>query len=443
MTKFTWEVNLGKEGYNFEEEFDETQLEVNELEEDWEDVSITSLLINIHAVSLMIDVIEKNKNKDNQYGQISLYSDEMQDYFDISKLILHDIYKSAQKKLDNEVEYDFVSRFIDLCRDQWDAPYFEEIIKKSEYYLYLDGLRHKNYIRIIESIIASHDVSPERKPYYYFKQMSLEVNREIIGERYEVLKKISYVNKYFPAKDQPLTCQMIINDQEYQYYLETIENAVIHKCNESISHYLSSSSLDDEKFKTSIVEIIKCIRAGKEKGFSKYNKSIDGGKNRKCFGVMEVGNTYYVSLCGPFDVCEKKILSYLNFSESQKTRYENMKKCVNQYIKMHEKFINSVYSEMGLEVKFYPYASSSITKEQTLEESIDNGIVPNTIMSEYSCCERKMIAKSKSMISTNSVCSMFTSMEPCKKCKPAIDELRKVLAINGFYLENGEIKPYH
>lgn len=451
MKRFTWTIQMG-DGEEFTEDIDEIkhsrdENDRNSSEDDaleYEEVSLSDMLLNIHAVYLMSRCVKNNDYLPFiQEKEISVHLDAAQEFLAINKIMLDEIAEVSSKELKDEKECRQVYDFIQMCRDNWhetDEVFYNSIIQSESYQYFLQSENH-NYLSYIDSIMSFHHINPKRKPYYYFNLMALEVNYEVVEERYKLVRILSFVNHYYPTETDALTCQMVIQPQLFEDHLDMLEDEIINNCNDNISEYLSAYSVDDKGFIDSINKMIDCINSCKS-GFSKYQRSIRPHRQNdgaKCFGLMDLDNSRYVSLCGPFDAKDSKILKHLKFSDKLKTRYANLKSSLHKYILLHPEFNGSIYSEMNLNMKSYP-RTGYIKTIQTLDKAIDKGVDSKTIQSEYSCCERKMFSKICTPVKGN--CYLFTSLETCKKCRPAVKELIATymgLSLRVFYLKNGII----
>lgn len=421
MAVFRWKIIINNEEIVFEETFNPESYE-----QESDEISTGSTLLNLHAAYLMRECVRTHNYESHiEERHISLHLDEYEEAIDFSKYILARIESSKRQSLPNEDLCREIKEYIQMCRDHWndESSVFVELTNDRERFPRVMREYYINNVRIINEKQRDSDNSPtgEEQPYHEYYSLAKKINPSLVEERYEMMKTVSYAKKYYPKKGEPLKCQVVIDDQAYTSFLDDASDSVIDYCQETTDFYLSVPKLESISINDSITKLQECIN--KERNGQRYFGKYRNGKG--CFGLLEGDKDTYLALSGPFDVQDKDILNYLCFNPDKDRSNKDLQNNVNTLILNDPYFSKAIYSEMNKGVKRYPCtipnSPRAITVLQSLEEAMNASVDKDEIKSDYSCCERKMFSKLNYTLSGS--WAMFTRRAPCPKCIPAIKDV--------------------
>lgn len=422
MAVFRWKIYINNEARVFEEAFDPESYE-----QESDEISSGSLLLNLHAAYLMRECV-RNHNYESQIENqhISLYLDEYEEAIDFSKYILASIEHSKRQSLPNDNIYREIKDYIQMCRDHWndESSVFVELTNDRERFPHVMNELYVNHVSIIneKQRLNYNSQIGEDQPYHQYYLLAKKANPSIFEERYKMMETFSYAKKYYPKKGEPLKCQMAIDDQDYNSFLDDASDSVIEFCQETTEFYLNVPSPESIPINDSITKLQECINkeVNGQRYFRKYRKE------NGCFGLLEGDKGTYLALSGPFDVQDKDILNYLCFDPNKDKSNKDLQNNMNKLILNDPYFIKAIYSEMNKKVKRYPCVipekpPRTISSLQSLEDAMNASVDKGEIESDYSCCERKMFSKLNYPL--NGSWAMFTRHKPCPKCVPAIKDV--------------------
>lgn len=357
---------------------------------------------------------------------------KMRNYVYYSKSLLTDISEMRNEELENPELCRTVINYIQNIRDYFidengiwafDEPVFQMMVRNSS-----DESQYEKIMRVNNSImklLSDYRQSSDEKTinkirhkfYYQLDKMSGLCSDQALRRR-RLLQRCSKYRKYSPGAYGQLECQMILQNDLYFVYLDTVENSIADSCSKNFSDYLKNDSSSD--FGDTIDSFDDTIK--NKDGFGRYR-----GDEKGCFAILLTPADFLISLSGPFDAKDPLILKYINFPSKKIASNMNLISCIKRYILNDPVFAKAVYSEMSLPMLRYFINNDEMHKipclngPEELLHAINDLDLPDNIMSSYSCCERKMFAKISATISGDSY--LFARHAPCYKCKPAIKEL--------------------
>lgn len=459
MITFKW--HYGKEQLTFEETLDENKYRDNifensiELgveekikENDFESESYlkqpSDYLFDFHLLKLMKKTILNNEyNITNK--EIHLYYDVIQKFLAYNKGILVFIDKIRNSENTNTDLCEDIFSFIDTCRNTMpNTETFNEIRETFPKLFDENSSCYNEVIAIEEYFLNLNNNYYYKQPYYLYEKLVMKIS-PIIKERRQLVKMIKHILPYRPYwrnNGMPLTCQMILNDDNYFGFIGQASSLIVSDVEKTINSYLAFTSITEDNFKDSVNHMINCINSCDKSGNHNFGRFI--GKKKGCFCLFDINTDEYISLSGPFDATDCIIVSYFGYDRNKINSNNELMNKINNIILSDSTLSKSKYAKLNLLTKRYPYTTNSniSSSGETIDDAINQKIDKNEIQSDYSCCERKIFSYISATAS--GMCYMFVRHEPCKKCKPAIKDFLQTQGrqMRIFYYDNDIVKEF-
>lgn len=447
MIEFKWKYGLKK--IELVEIFDENQ-EISEEEEDKEKSTEDKVedvtnpceyLFEMHSTKLMRKAIRSN-DYDFEGGDICVHHNTLQKYFEYNKCLLSDIARTTETDERDIERRDALNRYIDFWRSEWNGNLeVEELHERTRLMLAESNIDND----VANKIEEYYREKSEYPPYYLFERLVANVSAKMV-ERRRLVKMIRFLVPYKAAEHsgsgEALTCQMVLSDTDYSKYITSAKTEIINDTENTINYYLSSTSISDSAFLNSVNHMIDCINSCDKGGNHNFGKFR--GRNDKCYSIMDTDSETYISLSGTFDVTDRTILNYFNFSVQRETSNKSLKDKVNMIILNDPDLRKAKYAKMNLATERFPYKGGPFipASGETVKDAIIKKVGKDEIGKGFSCCERKIFSYPNASFGGDSF--LFARHKPCEKCKPAIKKLIQTSKTNIkiYHYENDVIKEF-
>lgn len=355
MVHFTWKY--GEERIPFDEYFNENEDEIKEfLGEDEKNsmldeyVNPSDYLFDIHMTKLMREAVVKYDH-DVRERNINLGYEQVQTFLAYNKGLLADLTRTiSQKTNDEELKVrEQVFQFIDYWRAVWNWNMDVENSYEQMSAFYSDNSRFYEEAIAIRNYYEQRHVYP---PYYLFEKMVAKIS-SLMEDRRRLVRQVKYIlpyrYEYTSRYGQALTCQMILNDNYYENFMERVRESLVVDVEMTVNGYLSASSIDDSVFIDSVKNMINCINScdnGGNHNFGKYR-----GKKKGCFSLFDTVADKFASLSGSFDVTDKSIITYLGFDVGRKVSNNDLMNKINSIILADPQLKGTRYANLTLGTK--------------------------------------------------------------------------------------------
>ncbi len=409
-------------------------------EEVEEEITISDCLLDLKALELMTQAV---KSHDYNVSDIEIrvgYEDARR-FLAYSKSLLQKYYSSSSSADDVPPSArNQLIDFIDRCRSEWEKKAADGgtpgELDLDNYFT--DSQSSSLFYEDVQDIKEYYKNERRYPPYYIFERMVSKIS-PLSKERRILVKMSKYAYRYSARQGEKnlLTCQMVLSDASYGSFSNAAKNEIVAFTEETINKYLSSSIGGDkgQDFNDAMNSMITCINSCDKAGNHNFGQFI--GKKQKCFGLFDVNPERYISLSGPFDVTDNVIESYLQFDFSKQQSNKDLMRKIKDIIMKDPILSGSKYSNLIGQTCRYSYPGKKIPNgKETVSDAINRNVPPNEIGSDFTCCERKILAQVPA--TTGKICYLFTRHLPCPKCEPAIQEwINKTgCSLKIYYLHN-------
>ena len=316
----------------------------------------------------------------------------------------------------------------------------------------IDELQQGNYYKslmekypdkpIVEKMIdrlKSH-LKPDQKvarPISLYESLIESLGKEYKARRI-LIKCISQVYRYNYVECNHLSL-LVINDGYYENFLLNSKEHILAKSPIVIERYLYGCSYLSfvtgaslERFERNVGHMRKLVQSI-DKNVPSLKKVLrykeDKLKDHNgCFGIMELDNQHrYFSFSGVHDATDMDITSIPGLCGAEVKK--SIDELVNKVIQPSGHLKGFTQAICTLDVCSFTQTTSGIVREELRD--VINAASNDTIKHNYSCCERKMLArfeKSKLHLLPHGVKSsggyIFAKYKPCVNCRLAIKDMK-------------------
>ena len=390
--------------------------------------SIGECIFGFHTMALVAEAVKNGDYNLKQPPQINLAP--AFNFVNAVKSLLVDINQTLSTSISTSESKELamqVSGFINVCRTN--ASNRTEINREAiynEYPLVFDTQSEFRTLAldIVETLKLSIDYPEFSQPYKQYEKLAIMVSPEVMTKRRDVIRQTSFVQQYYPNNGEPLTCQMILNDELYFEYVNHMKDEVVNKCNSVGSIFLNINSINDSGFANAVNAMGKGINAGHNGNPSAFGDYF-GKDNKRCFAIFDNDGKRFISFSGVFDASNKRIIQYFGL-DPMMTQWSQLESEIKQYIRVDPLLRKSKYANLNLKV------ITNNSPQETLDSAIKRSRTKDR--REFSCCERKMISKTKPV--SRGRCFMFTRHKPCSNCEISISDFNRVAKLMKVYYLN-------
>ncbi len=380
--------------------------------------SIGDCIFGFHTMALVAEAV---KNKDYSLKEpLEINIAPVFNYVNAVKRLLIDINQSLSTHISTGETSELavqVSRFIDACRTNvTEHTEIDNDTFYNDYPLVFDSQSKCRAVAIdiVERVALAVSYPEFSQPYKQYEKIAVMVSPEILAKRRSIIRQTSFVQQYYPSNGDPLTCQMILDDNMYFEYVNQMKYEIVNKCNDVGSNYLNLNSINDSGFANTVNAMGKGINSGNKDNPSAFGDYV-GENNKRCFAIFDNGSKRFISFSGVFDASNKRIIDYFGL-DPMMTQWNALENAIKQYIRVDPLLKKAKYTKLNLNVITNNYP------QETLDSAIKRKRTKDR--REFSCCERKMISKTNPVPYGRSY--MFTRHKPCPNCEISISDFNKI-----------------
>ena len=396
---------------------DDSDQEYNAKEEQRKgEFAVSDVIRDVFFVTNMRQITEERNddlNFDNQYDQIIRIDQLESEFTDSIKILLielrnqeYNLHNDNDEKITNNLLLELKGFVEELRykRNNFYGDLWHQVFEERFQVLFHDD----NIIDIFNKMRDRIQKQGRININSYIDQIVDRVHPKA-KQRRRLLRTAHIMESYqpHPYSDIPLISQIIIDDEEYQRYLQEIHNNITRL----IPWIVQSAWLVDDdsiEFRQAVEKMREYIdRAPSE--FTTYRKTNGG-----CYALLELNSQEYHSFSNLYDTDDRNIIDYFKLAGQKR---DQLFRCFEQI----DNELASTWLKTIEETKRYLYPSNiseALKDAMTLYPSPGN---VNGVRSDYNCCERKMFANLiKSETTIHGEVRLFARFAPCNKCKPGI-----------------------